>query len=198
MSVIDIRSAFRLFKIRGTNIPLVGFVSKGQAYFERALPSGLRSNPELFERLGVTLDFIFPATKLDTNRFVDDFIATYLPAIGACDAAKLQALFALVKVPVAFEKSAIDVTRLKYIGVLLDMIARTVGLSDLKRKAYSELLHNWLTKRAATARKVVPLGGRLIWLCAIFPQACPYTPRILWRLRNNPQPHKYVRIAAAV
>ncbi|KNC77698.1 hypothetical protein SARC_09845, partial [Sphaeroforma arctica JP610] len=110
---------------------------------------------------------------LNICHFVDGFLAIHGPGRDRQESAKICSLFAFLGIPIAFEKSTTSVTVTEYIGVLIDIRARTVGLSAHKLRSYKLLLHAWCSRTTATAHDIASLGGRLIWLCAIFPQARP-------------------------
>ena len=59
LAKIDLKRSFRQYPVRPEDWHLLGLHWMGQFYYDRCLPSGLRSSPYLFDSLASALEYIF-------------------------------------------------------------------------------------------------------------------------------------------
>src|SRR4051794_13603549 len=72
----DVKSAFRLIRVRPQDWHLLGFTWRDRFFFDTALLFGLSSSPALWEELATLLEWIVhDKLGLEVSHYVDDFIA---------------------------------------------------------------------------------------------------------------------------
>ena len=85
MANVDIKSAFRLCPVHPSDHHLLGMKWKGQYFFDRVLPFGLRSAPFIFNCLAEAIEWAIRQEGVThTHHYLDDFFVAVAPGSDEC------------------------------------------------------------------------------------------------------------------
>ena len=179
---IDVKAAYKLVPVRFEDWPLIGFMWRGQYYYERTLPFGLKSSCAIWELYSTAMQaFIERIIGIKyVVHYIDDFL--FVIQLRAPAAAQLAAVLELCEgagVPISPEKTEGPVTRLTFLGVELDTVAMTARLSEVKLDELRSLLITWENKSHATKRELQSLTGKLQWACQVVRPGRSFLRRII-------------------
>lgn len=172
---LDVSSAYKQIPVQREDWPLLGFKWRGQYYYERVLPFGLRSSCRLWDLYASALHFCF-MHLLETHasrsviHYVDDFLFVVEPgaeeaALSMLEGAK--ALCAELGLPLAPEKSEGPVTDLTFLGIKLDTVAMTASLPAARLAELKRLIVGWKMKEKASVKELQSLTGLLNFACYV-------------------------------
>ena len=195
LSKVDIRNAFRLCPVRPEDWHLLGIHWKGQFYYERVLPFGLRSSPFIFNCVADALEWIL-SHEFSIHgllHYLDDFLNVASPSRKH---AQLQLdiilqVFKYLGVPVATEKVDGPCQVITFLGIILDTVlleARlpTDKLQDLRQEITRLLASTW-----TTVRDLESFLGKLAFAARVVTPGRTFTRRLwdlLGRFRHG-EPH---------
>ncbi len=104
-------------------------VWKGRLYIDTVLPFGLRSAPKIFNALADSLQWMLEGEGLETLHYLDDFLVICEGGRPASTSIQLALnCCSEVGVPIATHKTEGPATTITFLGIELDMVARTLHL----------------------------------------------------------------------
>lgn len=163
---IDVKSAYKLVRVRKEDQPLLGFKWRNRYYYERCLPFGLKSSCRLWELYATALDHIFGRSGGIEWRvhYIDDFLFVAQTREAAqTNLDRALSLCTKLGVPIAHDKTEGPSTCLTFLGIELDTVKMEARLSQDKLTDLRSLLHEWVTKRTASITELSSLEGQLQW-----------------------------------
>ena len=149
MAKIDIKSAFRLCPVHPADHHLLGMQWKGQFYFDRVLPFGLRSAPFIFNCLADAIEWVAVQRGVTPiHHYLDDFFIAGIPDSTQCThhLHTLTSLCSSLGVPLAEDKREGPTTCLEYLGILLDSDALEARLLPDKLQDILLALTSWSSR----------------------------------------------------
>ena len=172
---LDVSAAYKQIPVKREDWPLLGFMWRGQYYYERVLPFGLRSSCRLWDLYASALHFCFMhLLKTHAQRsvihYVDDFLFVVEPGAEEAAHSMLAAAVALCEelgLPLAPEKSEGPVTDLTFLGIKLDTVAMTASLPADRLAELKQLIVGWKMKETATVKELQSLTGLLNFACFV-------------------------------
>ena len=199
-SKVDIRNAFRLCPVRQDDWHLLGIHWRGQYYFERVLPFGLRSSPFIFNQVADALEWVLChefAIK-EIMHYLDD----YLNVTGQSkEHAQRQLqiileLFEYLGVPVAPEKVEGPAQVIVFLGIILDTIKLEAHLPPDKLEELRQLITQFTDARWVPLRELESFLGKLSFAARVVIPGRTFMRR-LWDLLakfNHGEPHFRIRL----
>jgi hypothetical protein len=182
LTKLDVKAAYKLVPVRAEDWPLLGFMWRRMYYYERTLPFGLKASCRHWEVYATALHHFFE-TEVRVGgvvHYVDDFLLVeQLIQLAQQQLTDARALCARLGIPLSEDKTEGPVTRLVFLGILLDTIAMTASLSALKLAEIAQLLHIWQGKTSADVRELQSLTGVLNWACKVVRPGRSYLRRII-------------------
>jgi hypothetical protein len=170
-----VSAAYKQIPVRREDWPLLGFMWRGEYYYERVLPFGLRSSCRLWDLYASALHFCF-MHLLNTHaarsviHYVDDFLFVIEPGAEEAARAMLAGAIALCEelgLPLAPEKSEGPVTDLTFLGIKLDTVAMTASLPADRLAELKRLIVGWKMKERASVKELQSLTGLLNFACFV-------------------------------
>jgi hypothetical protein len=156
MCKLDITAAFRLIRVRKEDQHLLGLCFLGLYYYERCLPFGLASAPELFEKFSTVVQLMLTTLGIDhVHHFIDDFWLA-AAALSTCtfNFQRTINLFKKLGIPLSAGKMFPPCQVLEFLGLIIDSKSWTITLPNSKRIDIMKLLQSnlyqnkiWITKR---------------------------------------------------
>jgi hypothetical protein len=178
----DLQDAFHHIVTSTTDARLLGFSYEGVCYRENALTFGGRSYPWLFNLSAEFLHWIvescLPATW-PVNHYLDDFFG----AVPADDDAllPLQALALAARclgLTLSAAKTFGVVTRLEILGIEVDSVRLTVGLTDERRRRVIRNCEFLVSRRSADLLDLQRIAGLLQFVTQVLPHGRAYLRRL--------------------
>ena len=192
MAKLDVKSAFRLCPVRSEEHHLLGIHWKGQFFYDRVLPFGIRSAPFIFNTLAEALEWVARQRGIKhIHHYLDDFFIVGPPESQTC-AHHLDTLLSLCNtlgVPLAEDKLEGPATQLEYLGILLDtdLLEARLPLDELK-----SALNSWLERLSCSKRELLSLIGSLSFAAKIVPAGRTFFRRFI-DLHNQATAGRYTR-----
>ena len=182
MTKLDVKAAYKLVPVREDDWHLLGFRWRGQYYYERTLPFGLKSSCRQWEAYATALHFAFETIVgvPTVVHYVDDFLLVEKNSLPAQD--HLQSALALcsrVGLPIAHDKTEGPTTRLTFLGIELDSMTMSARLSADRLLEFTQLLSLWEKKTFASVRQLQSLAGKLNWACKVVRPGRSFLRRII-------------------
>ena len=181
MAKVDIKSAFRLCPVYPSDHHLLGMKWKGQYFFDRVLPFGLRSAPFIFNCLAEAIEWAVRQEGVThTYHYLDDFFVAGAPGSNEC-ANHLYTFTSLcnhLRVPLAEEKLEGPTTCLEYLGILMDSTALEARLPPDKLEDIHQALHRWSARTRCKKQELLSLIGTLSFAAKVVPAGRSF----LWRM----------------
>jgi hypothetical protein len=170
MAKADVKAAYRAIAIRPADWPLLGMHWKGQYYFHRTLPFGLRSSCHLWERYATAAEWI--VTNVygvpDIIHYVDDFfLAAVTGETCQLNLSQTKRAFDDLGIPDAPDKTEGPATRLTFLGVQIDSEEMTVSLDQPRLETIRLLLHKWTDRTTCSLRQLQSTIGTLAWAAQV-------------------------------
>ena len=182
MAKLDVKSAFRLCPVRPADHHLLGMKWRGQYYFDRVLPFGLRSAPYLFNLLAEAVEWIAKqAGILHIHHYLDDFFLAGAPDSPQCSQSleRLSGLCNDLGIPLAEEKLEGPTTCLEYLGILLDSSALEARLPPDKLQDIRAALEQWASRTESSKHDLLSLIGTLSFAAKVVPASRTFLRRII-------------------
>ena len=125
---IYLKSAFRQYPVRAADWHLLGLYWRGQYYYDKCLPFGLRSSPFLFNTVAVALEYII-RMHLGNPRvihYLDDFLFAGPPDSDECEHTLngAELLCNHLEIETKRAKRTLPTTCISFLGVELDTAAQ--------------------------------------------------------------------------
>jgi hypothetical protein len=148
---------------------------RGEYYYERVLPFGLRSSCRLWDLYAAALHFCFmhllgTQAQRSVIHYVDDFLLVIEAGSEEAAHAMLAGAMTLCEelgLPLAPEKSEGPVTALTFLGIKLDTVAMTASLPEERLAQLKALIVGWKMKERASVRELQSLTGLLNFACFV-------------------------------
>ena len=202
MSKSDIKSAFRLLPVLPEQIRLLGVKWEDNFYFDRCLPMGASSAPQLFEKVSSALHFLGEKKGIQNMvHYLDDFFIVAPSAEGCqADLDTFTGLCEQVKIPLAPEKTQGPSQVLNFLGIEIDSVAEVVRLPPDKLEKCKSAILLMLKKTKCTVLELDSLTGLLSFCCVVIIAGRAFLKR-LTNLKKGlflPKPYFKIRLNAQV
>ena len=193
MAKTDIKSAYRIVPIHPSDQKLLGFKWRGNYYFDKCLPMGCSSSCKIFETFSTALEWIISQklTNVKVIHVLDNFLFI-APTFQLCQSALdlFIQIYADIGVPLAPDKTEGPSNVISFLGIELDTINMLASLPQDKVDKFLVIIHEFLTARSATLKKIQSLCGMLNFACSIILPARAFT-RSLYNLQIGLKQHYY-------
>ena len=199
MAKTDVRSA--ILPIHPSDYHLLGFMWKGQWYFDRAVPMGAASSCRNFELLSSALEWI-AKHKLGIPHIIhilDDFLIID-KSMAACGT-HLQRFLdtcADIGVPMTSEKTEGPLQVLTFAGIELDCNRHEARLPREKVEKCVTTIQGFLTKRKVTLRDLQSLIGLLNFACSVVVPGRVFLRRLINLTLGIKRSSHYIRLTQEV
>ena len=185
---IDLSRAYRQVGVCPASINWLGYVYKGNFYFDCTLSMGSRSSARCCQRVTSAIVFIFK-TKYGY------FAINYLDDLGGAahkdqaDAAfqKLRTILQDIGLKEAADKTVPPCTVMVFLGIQVNILEMTLSIPEDKWLELKQELSVWLTLEKASLKEVQKLTGLLNFACRCVRSGRVYLSRILNFLRTLPK-----------
>ena len=173
---LDLSSCFLSFPLAPDTARDMGFELDGKHYQFTSMPFGLSSAPRIASLLLDVVSSRLHEAGIRHVRYLDDFLF-----IGADEESCLSSMefaarvihdFGLVVNPSKVEGPA---QRLDFLGLVLDSVSQTTGITDSRLSEITGLLEEFLGSRKTSRRRLLSLLGKLSFVGSVFPAARPFT-----------------------
>ena len=169
LSKVDIVDAFRILPVSPEQWHLLGISWDNLFYVDTRFTMGSRSSPYIFDSLSVALEWI--CIHNYELRFLCHLLDDFLAAESVAEEGNVRSVilnfFARLGIPVDQEKVEGPVTRIEFLGVILDSILMEASLSAEKIEALRVKLSGFLSMKKASKRELLSLIGSLSFACKV-------------------------------
>ena len=202
MAKIDLKKAFRQCPVRQADWHLLGLHWRGQYYYDKCLPFGLRSSPYLFDTLATALEYIFRDQLNNTYiiHYLDDFLIAGPPHTTVCDDTfkGVESLCKQLGVATKLEKRTPPTTSITFLGIHLDTVSQVASLPQDKLVALMADLKAFTALNKCTKRTLLSLIGKLAFAAKVIPAGRIFTRRLIDASTHVSRLHHHIRISAAM
>ena len=192
----DIKHAFKLIPIWPDLYPKLGIYYDNKFYYDKTLPQGCASSCKIFETFSTAIQWIFEQqvpSALCTH-YVDDFVIFAKDEMSCKN--HLQSLLNIcddIGVPMAQEKTTDPATKVTYLGIELDCVARVARLPMEKITENVHLLNHFLSESKIRKSQLDSLIGKLCFASSVVP-ASPFLRRLYDLASTTQVPYHFVKL----
>lgn len=202
MAKIDLKKAFRQCPVRPADWHLLGLYWKGEYYYDKCLPFGLRSSPFLFNTVASALEYIF-TTQLGNPyiiHYLDDFLIAGPPHTHTCrDTLQgVEALCTHLGVQTKQEKRSPPTTLITFLGIELDTVAQVARVPQEKLSQLLTELAAFNTRQKCTKRELLSLIGKLAFAAKVVPAGRIFMRRLIDATTTVPHLHHHLRLSKEI
>jgi hypothetical protein len=186
MSKVDLKDAYKCIVVRPEDWHHLGSSWTNDAgcleyYVDHVLPFGMRSSALLFDLFASGLEFSMSLNGC-TNviHYLDDFYTCGVADSGECHL-NLDIMLRTCNVlgmPVNPAKVERPVTRLEFLGIILDSDVMELQMAPERLADVFVELKKWLGSYRGTKRSLLSLLGKLVFLCRIVKPGRIFTRRL--------------------
>ncbi|MCP3932523.1 MAG: hypothetical protein GY705_25915, partial [Bacteroidetes bacterium] len=197
MSKGDLSQAFRLLRVRLSDLKFLGFSWKGLIYFDKMMPMGAAISCAQFEKFSCAIQWILKnkfAVKF-MSHILDDFLFFGHPGSGECRAG-LQAFLLLAEslgLEVKEKKTVWPSSKVEMHGILFDSHKMTLSLPPDKVEKAKVLLNNMFKKKKVLLVEIQQLHGFLNFACRAVAPGRTFLRRISDLMKGVPSKRHFVR-----
>ena len=206
MAKLDLQDAFKLIRIHPEDWHLMGFSwpdggGSTQFYFSKVLSFGLRSAPALFDVFAsALLQFMMsngaPSTIV---RYVDDFLIIAPDAVSCRDGLTIMLeTCAHAGFPVQPSKVTSPATEVKFLGISIDSVARTLSIDKDRLDEVIDLVNQLLALRSVTKRRLLSVIGKLAFASRVVRTGRAFLGRLIDATKTTEYLHYSVKLTRPV
>lgn len=178
----DIVDAFKVIPLHPSQWHLFGIKWRSKLYFAVKLTFGCRSSPRIFDTLSEALCWILYNTfKLPfVLHLLDDFLTIdYASSPPARGITTIRKVFNTLGVPLSEEKTVGPVTRIEFLGIMLDSELMQAALPLEKLLRTREIIKGTVEAPAVSKRALLSLLGHLNFAMRIIPHGRSFVSRLI-------------------
>ena len=200
---IDLKDAYKHVGVDVGDWHLLGFKWAlpevgSRYYFSRVLSFGLRSAPALFDRVAGALEVIMGhlGVESDIVRYVDD----YLIISDSREVAEnhLTTAISIARQSgfvIQSDKVTLPSRSLEFLGLIIDLDANQLRISDTRVAEIKSLLREWVGVRSASKRKLLRLIGKLAFAARVVRSGRAFLGRLIGLSKSVKALHHHVRLS---
>lgn len=167
----------------------------GQFYFYSRLTFGSRSSPWIYDQLSTAVQWIAQNVfgVKEMLHLLDDFIA-FVPAGSDCQAAmeRFLRVFHELKIPLSDSKTCGPVTRIEYLGLILDTETMQLELPNEKLVRIRAIISSFLNRISVKKIELLQLLGHLGFAARAIVVGRPFVSHLLSLAHSVPELHYHV------
>ena len=197
MFKVDLARYFREIPLDPGDYSMIGYIIDGELYFDKVLPTGMRTAPMITQRITNAIRHIHEKMGYFLLNYVDDFL-------GASEQNKVQQAFQhltqlLINLGVEAvpDKTIPPTTRIEFLGVTFDSKTMTMEVTQERIGEILGELNTWLVKESATRKEVESLIGKLQFASKCIKPGRTFIARLILWLKNMNRKSRYTIPAEA-
>ena len=137
------------------------------------------------------------------THFLDDFLIMEPPShdnggdpsqAGMTSLKSMLLTFKQLQVPISPSKTQGPLTRLEFLGIVLDSEKMEACLPQDKVHHLQEELDKWQRRKSATLKELQSLIGTLNFVCRVVPPGRPFLQRTINLTTGAKKPHHHIRL----
>jgi hypothetical protein len=183
MVKLDISACFLSFPIHPDDLEFFVVEAGGDFYQFLCMVFGLKTAPRIASLLLDVVSASLADQGIAHVRYLDDFllVASSEQRAWLCAhrAAATLAAFGLALAP---DKVEGPLTRLEFLGIVIDSVLETLSISEARHAELMALLQGFLRARWSSVQRLQSLLGKLAFAATVLPGARPFTRRIIDRI----------------
>ncbi|KAK3106927.1 hypothetical protein FSP39_003200 [Pinctada imbricata] len=197
---MDIKSAFRLLRVRPEDFQLLGISFQDKYYIDKCLPFGCAISCNLFEKFATFLEWVIKSrTGVTTiHHYLDDFIF-----IGDQQSTQCHTLMNNFKsmcldlgIPLNDSKTEGPCTSLVFLGLEIDTIAQTIKVPQDKLNDLKDLLTKLSKLQKTTLKDLQSLVGKLNFVTKAIHGSRAFNRRFYTATIGVRKPPHFIRITS--
>lgn len=162
LSKFDVKDAFRLLRVIPSEQHLLGIHYHNYYFYERCLPFGVHSGPQLFESFSTPIEAIMKAANIkEIFHYADDFLNPSLPERAEREYNLILEIFRVLGVPLSMEKLSPPSPSIEFLGTVIDCKNQIIFIPEDKLIRYKEAIVTAATGSSITIEKLESLVGIL-------------------------------------
>ena len=202
MSKIDLKDAYKNIMVRPADWHHLGSTwvnddGETEFFVDHVLPFGLRSSAMLFDLFASALEFAMYLNKC-TNviHYLDDFYTCGKAETEECSSnlSIMLKTCVLLGMPVNPAKVVQPVSRMEFLGIIIDSDVMELQMSQERIDDVFETLRLWSTDHSGSKRSLLSLLGKLVFLCRIVKPGRIFVRRIFDLSKSVKCLHHHVRL----
>ena len=199
---IDLKSAFRQCPVRAADWHLLGLHWRGQYYYDKCLPYGLRLSPFLFNTVAVALAYVIRLHLGNPTliHYLDDFLFAGPPDSAECERTLngAELLCDRLGIETKRAKCTLPSTCITLVGVELDTVARTARVPPAKLSLLMQELSAFQKQRKYTKLELFSLIGKVAFAAKVIPAGRIFLRHLIDASTTVPLLHHHLRVSAGI
>ena len=199
---IDLKRAFRQCPVRAADWHLLGLHWRGQYYYDKCIPFGLRSSPFLFNTVAVALEYVIRVHLGNPSviHYLDDFLFAGPPDSAECERTLngAELLCDYLGIETKRAKRTLPSSCITFLGVELDTVARTARVPPAKLSLLMQELSAFRKRRKCTKRELLSLIRKLAFAAKVIPAGRIFLRRLIDASTMVPLLHHHLRVSAGI
>ena len=191
MFKVDLSRYFRQIPLDLGDYSLIGYVIKGQIFFDKVLPMGLRSAPYIAQRLTNAIAYIHRQMEWFLLNYVYDFVGAEIKDKIWESFNALTSLLETLKVETSKDKMVPPTTRLEFLGITFDSDTMTMEISQTKLEEIKQEVSSWLLRTTACRREIESLIGKLQFVAKCIKAGRIFLGRLINWIRGMERNQQY-------
>ena len=172
-----------------------------QFYFSKVLSFGLRSAPALFDVFASALlqFMIYSGAPSTIVRYVDDFLIV-APDASSCQQGLTTMLDTCARAgfPVQPSKVTSPATEVKFLGITIDSVARTLSIDRDRLDEVIDLVTQLLSLRTVSKRRLLSVIGKLAFASRVVRTGRAFLGRLIDTTKTTKYLHHSVKLTRVV
>ena len=171
---IDLSRYFRQVPLCPRDYSLIGMRWRGELYFDKVMPMGLRSAAYMCQRVTNAIKYIHWMRGYWSINYLDDFGGVDIHQRAIDSFHELRTILKEVGAIEGQEKAVPPTTRIEFLGAMVSTIKLTLEITPARAMELMDKLKKWQSRKHATKKQLQSLIGKLnfvtncVWSGRIF------------------------------
>ena len=199
---MDIKSAFRLLRVRPQDFHLLGFYFEGNYYIDKCLPFECSVSCKTFEKFATFLEWVVrDQSGIHTvHHYLDDYVFIGTQHSNACITAMttFEYVCNILGIPLNEDKTEGPTTRLTFLGLMIDTVAQTISIPEDKIADITLVLNDFLSRNKVLLKELQSLAGKLNFISRAVRGSRAFIRRFYDAMIGYTKPHHHIRLTKSI
>lgn len=185
LATIDIERAYRNIPVCPLDLPLLGIKVDDKIYIDAAMPFGARNSSLNMQMIAQFIVRALEERGISCQMYLDDMVLQLSPEEDYhARFREVMALYRFLGLPISYSKIQPPAECVTYLGIRIDIPARTMHIPEQKLRDTVELTRWATTQESITKTMAQRIVGKLNHVSRCVESARLFTARILRALRE--------------
>ena len=188
---VDLRRAYKQIFTDPSDWNFLGMKWKGQLWFDRTMPMGLRSAAMCCQRITNAFKFMVEQKGFDLVSYLDDMVSAETWNLADECLETVRGVVRESGAEESEEKTVLPTCVMIFLGILFNTISLTLEISQDRLDETKELIEVWLARTHVTRKDVETMVGKLGFIATCVRPGRLFVSRLLEFMRGMPQVGKF-------